>query len=90
MLPNHGTKLQSFTLLSLLCVALFGGDAARYLPGRQVTHTVPFSAWLGKKDSATPALLPFGIGAVRKKQDGAHEPECKHVRKATYVQMTLL
>ena len=24
------------------------------------------------------------------KQDGAHEPECKHVRKATYVQMTLL
>ena len=25
-----------------------------------------------------------------KKQDGAHEPECKHVRKATYVQMTLL
>ena len=24
------------------------------------------------------------------KQDGAHEPDCKHVRKATYVQMTLL
>ena len=24
------------------------------------------------------------------KQDGAHEPECKHVQKATYVQMTLL
>ena len=24
------------------------------------------------------------------KQDGAHEPECKHIQKATYVQMTLL
>ena len=24
------------------------------------------------------------------KQDGANEPECKHVQKATYVQMTLL
>ena len=23
-------------------------------------------------------------------QDGAHEPECKHVPKATYVQVTLL
>ena len=26
----------------------------------------------------------------KNKQDGAHEPECKHDRKATYVQMTLL
>ena len=26
----------------------------------------------------------------KKQQDGAHEPECKHVQKATYVQMTLL
>ena len=26
----------------------------------------------------------------QKKQDGAHEPECKHVRKAAYVQKTLL
>ena len=25
-----------------------------------------------------------------KKQDGANEPECKHVRQATYVQITLL
>ena len=27
---------------------------------------------------------------LKKKQDGAHKPECKHDRKATYVQMTLL
>ena len=26
----------------------------------------------------------------KRKQDGAHEPECKHVQKATYVQMTLV
>ena len=28
--------------------------------------------------------------AKKKTQDEAHEPECKHVQKAAYVQMTLL
>ena len=32
----------------------------------------------------------LGGKTSEKKQDGAHEPECKHVQKATYVQMTLL
>ena len=30
------------------------------------------------------------MGRSSKEQDGANEPERKHVRKATYVQMTLL
>ena len=39
--------------------------------------------------------VPLSVGVLDwflagKKQDGAHEPECKHDRKATYVQMTLL
>ena len=29
-----------------------------------------------------------GCGFTFQKQDGAHEPECKHVRKTTCVQMT--
>ena len=36
------------------------------------------------------SLFVAELVSSQKKHDGAHEPACKHVRKATYVQMTLL
>ena len=33
---------------------------------------------------------PCELDPTHMKQDGAHEPECKHLQKATYVQMRLL
>ena len=60
-------------------MALEIGTTLALLGTENVREMRVFSFILG---SRTPQVTP--------KQDGAREPECKHVRKATYVQMTLL
>ena len=62
---------------------------------RNVHEQIKSGSGIEKADSLSDPSNAYSKGVLvfwsgQQKQDGAHEPERKHVRKATYAQMTLL